>query len=859
MKLRFLLVLPALIFACAEAFAADPPWIFGMHDQGGESAAAEKVKQIWVVKTESIWHNPTDTGGPDYSDLTNAGHGVLCRLNNGYNPDGTIPQSQYYDDFAKRCGNFVAAARGACHIWIIGNEMNINAEWPNGVEITPALYAQCFKKCRDNIRSRPGHQNDWVIPGAIAPLGADAVQWFTSMLSEIAALGSAPDGFAIHCYSWGWDASYIFSDEKNADGTYKRFRQYRDYMNAIPAGMRNLPAFITETDPATTWWHQNIGWVCNAYQEINNWNHTPGNQLIRSLCLYRWMGDQWEIYDNPYIVGDWKNAMSNDYRWDNIITLGTVGGYVRDSGNSAISGATVTVNPGGYSTSSNSNGSYSISNIPAGAYTATASCGGYNPQTTGTLNVSVGQTTTANFSLIRQTGSISGVVLDSSNNTVGGAVVVMSPGGYSATSGSNGAYSIGSVPTGTYSLTATRNGYVPQTLSGRVVAYNQNTTCNFTMTPVTAIGPAKALPDGSTVMLSGVVIARFPITGSQTRVYIEGVDRTAGIAVATSASVAIGDEIAVTGTMSTVARERVVNASSVTIAHAGLGAPRPLVFTGRALGGGEQGLQPAAIDNSANNAYAYGLNNVGLLARVCGKVSRVDAAYNYFYVDDGSGISDGSGYAGFRVDSTGLPTPTAGQNVTVTGISGVADIGGRAARLLRPRLVSDLPYAGSISLGNPGFETGTLASWTSYGPVENPHSGTWFGGIKANAGSWFFGKATNGVGASCGVYQKVAVRSGLNCYGKAWSLVYRGGNDANSTQNRIGIDPTGGTNSTAATVVWSAVDTQSADYTAVWRELKTPLATCSGGYVTVFLDAQQSGSSGWHINCFDDAGISLGP
>ena len=65
----------------------------------------------------------------DYSRWADQGFGIIARLNNGYEPNGTIPLSSRYADFAQRCANFVRNSRG-CHIWIIGNEMNFAVERP---------------------------------------------------------------------------------------------------------------------------------------------------------------------------------------------------------------------------------------------------------------------------------------------------------------------------------------------------------------------------------------------------------------------------------------------------------------------------------------------------------------------------------------------------------------------------------------------------------------------------------------------------------------------------------------------------------------------------------------------------------
>jgi hypothetical protein len=80
-------------------------------------------------------------------------------------------------------------------------------------------------------------------------------------------------------------------------------------------------------------------------------------------------------------------------------TTGTISGTVTDSSGTAIAGATVSTTTGGYSTTTGSSGNYTISNVAPGTYSVTASKSGYQSQTKSGVQVSVGQTTTANFSL----------------------------------------------------------------------------------------------------------------------------------------------------------------------------------------------------------------------------------------------------------------------------------------------------------------------------------------------------------------------------------------------------------------------------------------------------------------------------
>ena len=119
MKLTFLIWGQALLAVVAlnvYGQAAECPSIFGIHDHepdpgGYLDRLSSSVGCGWVTATVAIGHNPTDTSSADFSSLANRGHTVICRINNGYYPNGTIPATANYDNFAARCANFVARSQ----------------------------------------------------------------------------------------------------------------------------------------------------------------------------------------------------------------------------------------------------------------------------------------------------------------------------------------------------------------------------------------------------------------------------------------------------------------------------------------------------------------------------------------------------------------------------------------------------------------------------------------------------------------------------------------------------------------------------------------------------------------------------
>jgi len=343
-------LLAALLFtlpASAQVPVGESPYIFGLHDPDGESNMSGTHKG-WILFTEAVGHNPADVPNPtNYATYSNAGYGVIVRINNGYAgrdangnvipKDGTLPYEADYDAFAQTVATFVAKSSGA-HIWIIGNETNTTNEYPayknNTPEpITVARYVSCFSKVRAKIRALAGHTSDQVVIQATVTYNANQGDWVAYHQQIITSLGQGNlDGIAIHTYTHGGDPALITSDAPM--GTYPNrhfdFRAYRDYMGSHPAWAQSLPVYITETDQTDTgdlnnpvgWVNSNSGWVKNAYAEINTWNQNTANQKIRSLVLYRWSeaDPPFGISSKPNVIQDFKEAVSNDYRW----TIGNI-------------------------------------------------------------------------------------------------------------------------------------------------------------------------------------------------------------------------------------------------------------------------------------------------------------------------------------------------------------------------------------------------------------------------------------------------------------------------------------------------------------------------------------------------------
>ncbi len=331
MKPRIAIVLLTLLgVVCATGPAAaqgygESPYIFGVHDPEGAPHMADKRKG-WILFTEELGRDPMNASGRDYRPWADQGFGIIVRLNHGYGPtNGTLPYAKHYAAFAQRAARFVGASPGA-HIWIVGNEMNWDQEWPRyegtTEEITPDRYVQAFRQVRSAIKALSGHAADQVIPGALGTYGpptAGGLSFVQYHVRVLELLGSGGlDAIAVHTYTHGTDPALVV-DEAHMGPPYEayhyNFRAYRDYLNAHPAWARSLPVYITETDQVGPWEDANRGWVRAAYREIDEWNRGAGQQKIRSLLLYRFCCDQWDITRKGGVIADFRQALDNDYRW----------------------------------------------------------------------------------------------------------------------------------------------------------------------------------------------------------------------------------------------------------------------------------------------------------------------------------------------------------------------------------------------------------------------------------------------------------------------------------------------------------------------------------------------------------------
>jgi len=178
--------------------------------------------------------------------------------------------------------------------------------------------------------------------------------------------------------------------------------------------------------------------------------------------------------------------------------------------------------------------------------------------------------------------------------------------------------------------------------------------------PLVSIGQARSLPDNQPVFVNDAVVTAGQDLGWG-RVFVQSLQRTAGIGLVTAESLLVGQRVRFTGTVARVNGEWQVSDVRVLDATSGDEAS-PLATILKSIGN----------DPSATLNY-IGLNTTGLLMRGWGTVTASIAPGRMAYIDDGSGIYDAIGlHQGLRVQFPASVTmPAQGSYLSVTGISRV--------------------------------------------------------------------------------------------------------------------------------------------------------------------------------------------
>lgn len=220
------------------------------------------------------------------------------------------------------------------------------------------------------------------------------------------------------------------------------------------------------------------------------------------------------------------------------------------------------------------------------------------------------------------------------------------------------------------------------------------------------IGPIPHFPPGIVLCLQHKVITaifqdRFYVQDqygdspeSDPDAYGPSPDRSAGIAIIGSvpSGTPLGQVVNIEGSTDVVNCEVVVRSTSIELLPDPLVQVKPMGVNNKNSAGGTKGFQPAVVDNFVDVFFSVQTNNVGLLMTAWGMVTDSDPERNMFWIDDGSGLKDGSfsasgqPHVGVKVNATYAGwTPPIGSYVAVTGIVRAEDYFGKCIRVMYAR------------------------------------------------------------------------------------------------------------------------------------------------------------------------------
>jgi len=190
-------------------------------------------------------------------------------------------------------------------------------------------------------------------------------------------------------------------------------------------------------------------------------------------------------------------------------------------------------------------------------------------------------------------------------------------------------------------------------------------------------GDASSVPDATMpTLLVGKIVTK--VRG--TTCWVEDDKRSAACQCSATPIPSVGDKVNILGTFKTLTTgERELQGSALVISSGNV-PPKPVLMTVKTLLGGPEA-------NTPGMPGAAGLNNYGLLVKVAGKVTAVGtgADAGYYYIDDGSGIKDGTSWdgkenAGVRIKYG--DTLSKGAMATVTGVVSIFKNGSQLCRML---------------------------------------------------------------------------------------------------------------------------------------------------------------------------------
>lgn len=386
-KLLLSVLVLAFVILSAAAYAITPicPHILGWGN--GISTWAQGAPWIKVI------------GAGDVATAKALGAKVFYRPYDAApgNDDGCLPWSmtgtQYADYVWARLSQMPQKPEAVGY----RNEFNWDSNDPSQHKRTCAEFVSYYNRLRAD-----GYTGKIIF-------GSFGVGWVDSPIwddTDVRAATDRADGIETHEY---------FDLSVDCCSTWLAYRHRDLAINAHPDHLGNKEWYIGEfgsdqtcqnctecSDSQCRRGWQDRGKLTSAQfiAELDKYSKNCHPNVVAVFLFQQGSGSWWDFDVMGTPVADWMRTTWN-------ASTGTISGSVKNSGGTGISGATVSTNTGGYSTTTNTSGNYTLTGVTTGTYNITASKSGYAPVTNNNVSVTQNQTTTSNFTLQTSTSLVS--------------------------------------------------------------------------------------------------------------------------------------------------------------------------------------------------------------------------------------------------------------------------------------------------------------------------------------------------------------------------------------------------------------------------------------------------------------------
>jgi len=341
---KFLIFFLVLFWAINVYSTTDSSYLYGIHWYGntdsispGDRTDVEDMtgdKGVWVLEITHVdsavapaWDQPPYKATHSQKVTQSKGHSMIFRVQPywGRNvPHSSDPYTltNYSDD----CKSAANTLKDYCHIWQIGNEVNLlgeNKYWDgsgynNQWEPTPTQYADTYVACRDKIHeitpnTTPATQLVLMQPVSPGNVIAgvrfmDGNEFLWRMIEGVADKNKI-DGFALHGYAEPGGTNY------GLEGFWDSIREQLMIIDQL--GLGDRPVYITEFNkhmPDLANAEIGAHFLHRAYSYMNSWNTGSGGEWL-GLSNHNIVGATWFVYPSgfgwdEYSLQYWKNGTS---------------------------------------------------------------------------------------------------------------------------------------------------------------------------------------------------------------------------------------------------------------------------------------------------------------------------------------------------------------------------------------------------------------------------------------------------------------------------------------------------------------------------------------------------------------------